>query len=75
MPSDGRSDTDRFFFLIVRKLKSLRPARLRRQPAVHTINRLLISMSEFGDKLPASTVVYALAAICGFLYAAWSRWV
>jgi hypothetical protein len=35
---------------------------------VHTLKHLLISMSEFGDKLPASTVVYALAAIVATLY-------
>jgi hypothetical protein len=36
--------------------------------AVHTLKHLLISMSEFGDKLPASTVIYALAAIAATLY-------
>jgi hypothetical protein len=39
---------------------------------VQTINRLLISMSEFGDNLPASTVIVALAAICGALYCTWN---
>jgi hypothetical protein len=37
---------------------------------VHTFNKLLISMSEFGDNLPASTVIYALVAIVAMVYAA-----
>jgi hypothetical protein len=37
---------------------------------VHTINRLLLSMSEFGDNLPASTVIYAVVAIVAMVYTA-----
>jgi hypothetical protein len=36
---------------------------------VQTINRVLISMSEFGDNLPASTVLYALALVAIAIYA------
>ena len=47
---------------------ALRTACAFRLLAVHTIKHLLVSMSEFGDKLPASTVIYALAAIVATLY-------
>jgi hypothetical protein len=35
---------------------------------VRPIDKLLARMSEFGDGLPASVVIYALAAICMVLY-------
>jgi hypothetical protein len=37
---------------------------------VQTINRLLLTMSEFGDNLPASTVIYAVVAIVATVYTA-----
>jgi hypothetical protein len=42
---------------------TLPTARASRLPAVRPINNLLSKMSEFGDKLPASVVIYALAAV------------
>jgi hypothetical protein len=49
---------------------ALRTACAFRLLAVQTINRLLLSMSEFGDKLPASTVIYAAVAIVATVYTA-----
>jgi len=40
---------------------------------VRIFNRLLTSMSDFGDNLPASTVVYALAVIYVFWWASVAR--
>jgi hypothetical protein len=47
---------------------ALRAARPRRLAVVPPIKRVLIAMSEFGDRLPASTVVYALAAVGAVMY-------
>jgi hypothetical protein len=49
---------------------ALRTACAFRLLAVHTINRLLLAMSEFGDNLPASTVIYAVVAIVATVYTA-----
>jgi hypothetical protein len=49
---------------------TLPAAQALRLVAVHPINRLLASMSAFGDKLPASTVIYAVVAILATAYAA-----
>ena len=48
---------------------ALRTAPARRLLAVRPIDKLLTLMSEFGDRLPASVVVYALAAILTVGYA------
>ena len=40
----------------------------RRLIAVRPINKVLTVMSEFGDNLPASVVIYALAAILTLAY-------
>ena len=37
--------------------------------AVHPITKLLAAMSKFGDNLPASIVIYALAAVVTVVYA------
>lgn len=51
--------------------RALRTAPSRRLSAVHPVNKVLIVMSEFGDNLPASVVIYALAAIFTVVYVVW----
>ena len=51
---------------------ALRAAPPRRLLAVRPLDKLLIVMSEFGENLPASVVIYAVAAIVAITYAVWS---
>jgi hypothetical protein len=43
-----------------------------RRPAMRSITKLLSAMSEFGDHLPASVVIYALVAVGTIVYAVWA---